>query len=208
MRAEGARLPDFFAVYPEWMKGHALGEALFERTVTDATILGGHTMRVYRARYDTLGTGEAPWSSGGRIIIASTSPTSRARPRTATRCSTRARPIKSSKRRPRLLESSWPTAAAAGARATGSRPTSPPGSQLRAVARLRADYGARLVARVDGSPVAELDVPDGEWTEVSFPVRVKSEGGATTVDLEARGTARFASFHYFFVDEGGGPDAR
>lgn len=209
MRAEGARLPDFFAVYPEWMSCEPLlGEALFERTVTDATILGGHTMRVYRARYDTLGTGEAPWSSGGRII-------DRLDVADLESEAAHGYALFDARETDQVVEEAPSPAGvvvADGGRGRRARDwleaDLPPGSQLRAVARLRADYGARLVARVDGSPVAELDVPDGEWTEVSFPVRVKSEGGATTVDLEARGTARFASFHYFFVDEGGGPDAR
>ena len=63
------RLPTHFIVYPEWMGCEAvLGAPLHEARVTDATILGGQTMRAYEARYDTLGTGELPWTKTGRVL--------------------------------------------------------------------------------------------------------------------------------------------
>ncbi|MEO8876678.1 MAG: hypothetical protein ABI461_13890, partial [Polyangiaceae bacterium] len=58
------KLPSYFIVYPQWMAcDPVLGAQLFEATVTDATILGGQTMAVYRANYDLLGSAEAPWSA-------------------------------------------------------------------------------------------------------------------------------------------------
>jgi hypothetical protein len=58
-------LPTHFIVYPEWMACDAvLGELLHEATVTDSSILGGQTMRVYLANYDHLGKGELPWTPG------------------------------------------------------------------------------------------------------------------------------------------------
>src|SRR5690606_13306584 len=57
-------LPTHFIVYPEWMGMDAvLGPTLHEAIVTDATILGGQTMRVSTARWDHLGTGERPWTA-------------------------------------------------------------------------------------------------------------------------------------------------
>ncbi len=58
-------LPTHFIVYAEWMACDAvLGELLHEVTVTDSSILGGQTMRVYVANYDHLGKGELPWTPG------------------------------------------------------------------------------------------------------------------------------------------------
>jgi hypothetical protein len=64
-----AALPTYFIVYPEWMGCDAvLGEPLQEATVTDATILGGQTMRAYVADYTLLGSGDLPWSRGGHVL--------------------------------------------------------------------------------------------------------------------------------------------
>jgi hypothetical protein len=55
-----AHRPTHFIVYPEWMAvDPVLGDALTWRTVHH-TILGGATMAAYTARYDSLGSGEAP----------------------------------------------------------------------------------------------------------------------------------------------------
>jgi hypothetical protein len=65
------RLPTHFIVYPEWMScPPVLGEELFRATVTDQSILGGSTMIVYEASYDTLGSGNLPVSAKvrGRLV--------------------------------------------------------------------------------------------------------------------------------------------
>jgi hypothetical protein len=55
-----ASRPTHFIVYPEWMAVDAvLGRLLTWRTVHH-TILGGASMAAYVARYDRLGSGEAP----------------------------------------------------------------------------------------------------------------------------------------------------
>jgi hypothetical protein len=57
------RRPTHFIVYPQWMAcAPVLGKELFEATVTDQSILGGTSMVVYEARWDTLGTGALPAS--------------------------------------------------------------------------------------------------------------------------------------------------
>ena len=64
-------LPTHFIVYPEWMAMNmCLGEPLKEATVTDSTILGGQTMRAYRADWSKLGSGERPWTQAGELIDA------------------------------------------------------------------------------------------------------------------------------------------
>ena len=63
-----ASLPTHFIVYPEWMACDVvLGKVLHEAVVTDATILGGQTMRAYEASYEHLGSGELPWSEHAAI---------------------------------------------------------------------------------------------------------------------------------------------
>jgi hypothetical protein len=65
-----AALLTHFIVYPEWMGCDAiLGKPLQQAVVTDATILGGQTMRASEARWDFLGTGERPWSPGVGAIV-------------------------------------------------------------------------------------------------------------------------------------------
>ena len=64
-------LPTHFIVYPEWFRLEALlGEELYDATVTDASILGGATMRAYVANYDLLGSGEEPWTPMESIVDA------------------------------------------------------------------------------------------------------------------------------------------
>jgi hypothetical protein len=69
-RSDRAKLPTHFIVYPEWLGlPMVLGDVLHEATVTDATILGGQTMRAYVADWSSLGTGEDPWTRDmGRVI--------------------------------------------------------------------------------------------------------------------------------------------
>jgi hypothetical protein len=63
-QAAPGKLPTHFIVYPEWMAmPSVLGEPLHEETVTDSSILGGHTMRAYVADWSMLGTGEKPWTA-------------------------------------------------------------------------------------------------------------------------------------------------
>jgi hypothetical protein len=62
-RSAPQALPTHFIVYPEWMALPAvLGEPLHDATVTDSSILGGQTMRVFVADWSRLGSGELPWT--------------------------------------------------------------------------------------------------------------------------------------------------
>ncbi len=64
-------LPTHFIVYPEWMGlPSVLGAPLYEATVTDSSILGGQTMRVYVADWSKLGSGEQPWTPAGTVVDA------------------------------------------------------------------------------------------------------------------------------------------
>ncbi|HVR03893.1 MAG TPA: hypothetical protein VMT47_17275 [Polyangia bacterium] len=65
LRSEPWKLPTHFIVYPEWMAmPMVLGVPLKQAVVTDATILGGQTMRAYVADWSALGSGEDPWTPG------------------------------------------------------------------------------------------------------------------------------------------------
>src|SRR5262249_41619135 len=67
--AKTGGLPTHFIPDREWMACDAvLGETLHEETVTDATILGGQTMRAYVADYTRLGSGDLPWSRSGHVV--------------------------------------------------------------------------------------------------------------------------------------------
>jgi|HubBroStandDraft_1064217.scaffolds.fasta_scaffold04108_4 hypothetical protein len=68
-RRGSSELPTHFIVYPEWMAlDTVLGEPLYEAVVTDATILGGRTMRAYAADWSKLGSGEEAWSHSGDVV--------------------------------------------------------------------------------------------------------------------------------------------
>jgi hypothetical protein len=65
LRSEPWKLPTHFIVYPEWMAmPMVLGATLKQAIVTDATTLGGQTMRAYVADWSALGSGEHPWTPG------------------------------------------------------------------------------------------------------------------------------------------------
>jgi len=65
------KLPTHFAVYPEWMGNDAiLGEPLFEATVKDSSILGGQTMKLVKADFTRLGTGERPTTTMPGVVDA------------------------------------------------------------------------------------------------------------------------------------------
>ncbi|HEX9296456.1 MAG TPA: hypothetical protein VF881_11485 [Polyangiaceae bacterium] len=69
-RASPEHLPTHFIVYRHWMACDAvLGDALHDETVIDQTILGGTTMTAFAARYDLLGSGDAPSVSPGAKLI-------------------------------------------------------------------------------------------------------------------------------------------
>lgn len=66
-KMDRAALPTHFIVYPHWMACRPiLGAELQKATVTDQSILGGATMVAYAARYDLLGSGEAPSGSASK----------------------------------------------------------------------------------------------------------------------------------------------
>jgi hypothetical protein len=205
-RSDPTRLPTHFIVYPEWMGTDAiLGKQLFEATVTDSTILGGQSMRAYEADYSRLGSGESPWTVGGR--------------------ETDALDVAD-------LESEAAHAYdLVGARdgeqtvISGESPAGAPvldgGRTLRRTERFWLDVGeggpAKLVARIakglakdapradaplevefviDGAPFGRATIDAGDWQEatVALPTTAK---GKTRLEVRSRDGSTFTSLHYW-----------
>jgi hypothetical protein len=195
-----AKLPTHFIVYPEWMALDAvLGERLHEATVTDATILGGQTMRAYTADWSALGSGEQPWTRGiGEVIdvldVAD-------------------------------LESEeaheYELLGARDGEEVAREGIAPEGEQVidggrsrrsveRFVAHLRRGVAVRGVVRLEGrpgssvrvlangEPIAAFDVGDDDWVERSFDLPARIAAVRTPLELRVAGGV-ISTFHYWFV---------
>jgi len=197
-----ADLPTHFIVYPEWMEmPPVLGQPLHEATVTDASILGGQTMRAYVADWSALGSGEQPWTRAGAIIDALDVAD---------------------------LESEgdhgYELLGARAGEESLREATSPGGETVvdggrterwleRFVAHLRPGIPARGIVRIDGAPgsqvrivvngepVAALDLEDDGWVERTFDVPGGAASARTRVEVSAGG-APVTTFHYWFVTPG------
>lgn len=193
-----ASLPTHFIVYPEWFGIRALlGEELREATVTDASILGGRTMRAHVADYSLLGSGEAPWTPLGPLVD-----------------SLDVADLESeSAHAYELLGGSDFEVAGQG--------TAPDGhlvldggrgarSHERFVAHLRAGERTRAVVRlaapelasrvhvlVGGHEVALFEVEPAAWTEAIFNVPAERAQPDTPVEIVAQGGA-LCIYHYWF----------
>jgi len=198
---EPAKLPTHFIVYPEWMGMEmVLGDRLHEATVTDATILGGQTMRAYQADWSKLGSGEAPWThTEGPVIdvldVADLeSETSHAY---------------------ELLD-------AHEGEQVAHEGMTPDGAEIvdggrtrrtveRFVAHLRPGAAARCIVRLEGpaetqvhvvaggEPIAEFAVEElDDWQERAFDIPQSAAGERTSIELRFSGGV--TTFHYWFVE--------
>lgn len=190
-------LPTHFIVYPEWMGCDLiLGRRLHEAVVTDATILGGTIMRVHEARWDLLGTGEAPWTKLERvhdtIDVADLESES-----------AHGYELLGAKDGEQTsVEENAPDGAVVvdGGRTNRARDRfsadlSAPGSLL-LVARVDVIASAVLHLLVDGADVANAPAEPGPWSELTFVVPENVRGAHKRIELNApEGT--FTSFHYW-----------
>ncbi len=194
------KLPTHFIVYPEWMGlDMLLGERLHEATVTDASILGGQTMRAYEADWTKLGSGEAPWTRAEGPVLDVVDVAD--------------------------LESeashAYELLDAHEGEQVAHEGTAPDGVELvdggrtrrrveRFVAHLPAGAAARCIVRLEGAagthvhvlaggePIGELDVDDvDDWQEVTFDVPRSVAGERTSIELRFSGGV--TTFHYWFV---------
>ena len=199
-QARPSELPTHFIVYPEWMAcAPVLGDALFEATVTDASILGGTTMRVYVADYSRLGSGEMPWTSAGHIVDAVDVADLDSEGEHGYELlgavdgqevlregeSPDGRDVVDGGRGGRRLERMR--------LATGGR-------TVRAVVRLETAEATAVAVTVEGKAVAAFDAPVGEWGERTFVVPATPGVVRPTLELRAEG-AGVTVFHYWFAEE-------
>jgi len=192
-------LPTHFIVYPEWFAISALlGAPLHEATVTDATILGGQTMRASVADYSLLGSGEAPWTPLGAIVdtldVADLE--------------------SEADHRYELLGARDGEEIASAAPAPDGHVVLDGGRtqrvQDRFVAHLHADIAARAVVRLEsqvptrvvvrarGKDVGMFEIDPGGWVEATFEIPAAQASSETPIDLVAVEGGALTIFHYWF----------
>jgi len=198
-----ALLPTHFIVYREWMgMDLVLGEPLHEATVTDATILGGQTMRAYVADWSALGSGERPWTAEAGDAIDALDVAD--------------------------LESEdthdYELLGARDGEQVAHEGSSPEGGVIvdggrshraleRFVARLRPGIASTAIVRLDGTPgssvrvwansepIAAFDLGgDEDWQEHSFDIPASVTTSRTRIELRAEG-GTLTTFHYWFFSK-------
>ncbi|MDP9149942.1 MAG: hypothetical protein M3O36_08400, partial [Myxococcota bacterium] len=211
-RTNPAALPTHFIVYPEWMAmDMVLGQPLHEATVTDATILGGRTMRAYSADWSKLGSGERPWS-----IHASVGASARASPATAAIVDALDVADLESEG-----EHEYELLGARDGEEVAREDSSPNGDELidggrtrrhveRFVAHLRSGTATVGIARMqgprgthvrvlaNGEAIGAFDIDDENWVERSFEVPARVAGPETHVELRAE-PGPLTTYHYWFL---------
>jgi hypothetical protein len=196
-------LPTHFIVYPEWMDMPCvLGEPLHEATVTDATILGGRTMRVFVADWSQLGTGELPWTRGGAVLDALDVADLESEAEHGYQL------LGARDREEVLREGASPDGAAV---VDGGRTQRMlerfvarlrPGVAARGIVRLEGPAGTQLRVLANGEPVAAFELDDGEgWTEQGFDVPAGVAAERTPFEVRVGG-GPVTTFHYWFVTPG------
>jgi hypothetical protein len=195
------QLPTHFIIYPEWMAMDAvLGEPLEEATVSDATILGGQTMRAYVADWSALGSGELPWTHHSGNVIDAVDVADLESEGTHDYELLGAREgeeIAYEGRAPdgELVVDGGRTRRSIDRFVAQLRR----GVGARGIVRLMGQRGSRVYVLVGGEPVAAFDVGDDQdWVERSFEVPARVVAARTQIELRASpGTV--TTFHYWFV---------
>lgn len=200
LRTQSNVLPTHFIVYPEWMATDTVfGPALHEAVVTDSSILGGQVMRVYKANYALLGSGEAPWTPVGKIVDALDvadldSEKEHAYELLGARDGEEA-----------IMESSAPDGhpVVDGGRTNRNherfRAKLTPGTAVLGLARVRGDATVKGEIRIAGKKAADFRFADTEWIEAPFEVPAEAATASTEVELvTTEGTV--TSYHYFFAE--------
>jgi hypothetical protein len=199
------KLPTHFIVYPEWLAmDSVLGEPLKEATVTDATILGGQTMRAYVADWSKLGSGEKPWTPSGATRVVDTLDVA---------------DLESEEDHDYELlgardgeeiahEGTAPDGAVVidGGRTqrTVERFTAhlPPGVAVRGIVRLDGPSGTHVQVLANEQPIGSFELGDDEdWVERAFDIPAGIGGERSTLELRSEGGV-LTTFHYWFVTPG------
>jgi hypothetical protein len=198
--AAPARLPTHFIVYPEWMGlPMVLGAGLHEATVTDSTILGGQTMRVYEADWSHLGSGEAPWSELPGPVV-DTLDVADLESEAAHGYALLGAHEFEQVAREDVTPGGVLVVDGGRTRRAGERFVArlPAGAPVRVVVRLEGTGGTHASVVVDGKPVTGFDVEGEEdWEERSFDLPRGLAGERTPIELRFSGEVTV--FHYWFA---------
>lgn len=196
-RTDRALLPTHFIVYPEWMACEpVLGAMLHEAVVTDSSILGGQAMRVFVARYDHLGSGEAPWTpltvadsldvadleseaAHGYLLLGA-----HENEQTAYEGESPSGAVVVDGGRTRRMQDRFVVKLA-------------PGRPHKMIARVSAEGGrARVTAAAAGKPAGVQELDTAVWREIAFEIPEGAASDRTIVDLTS--DAPLTTFHYWF----------
>ena len=207
------RLPTHFIVYPQWMAcAPVLGKELFEATVTDQSILGGTSMVVYEARWDTLGTGALPAEPPSGLTLVDELDVADLESEAAHGYDLAGTFDQDDQVAEVGKEIDWDSGVKRSGIADGGRVHR---RYDRFTARLLEGKGARMVMRagadealtlsiaVGASEVSTLEIPAGGWVERAIPIPASVTAATSIVTVTARGEGepKFHSFHYWFYSE-------
>ena len=192
-------LPTHFIVYPEWFGLDALlGRQLEEATVTDASILGGRTMRAHVADYSRLGSGEAPWTPLRGVVdtLDVADLESEAAHAYELLGARDLEEVAGSGEAP----DGRPVLDAGRAQRSHERFVAHlhPGERTRVIARLEAPVlAARVQVVAGGREIALFEVEPATWTEAVFFVPADVARAETPLEIIVQGGA-LTVFHYWF----------
>lgn len=183
-------LPSHFVVYPEWMACNAiLGPVLFDATVTDATILGGPSMRAFETDVSLLGTGETPWSTSHPIVDT----LDVADLESEAAHGYELLDARDGEQRVRTGEPSEGQVVADGGRMRRRDAflmDATAGGQC--IVRLEVAEPGEIEVRVNGEPVTTLHPPTTHWAEEHFSL---SQGGRLRIELSS--SSAMTTYHYW-----------
>jgi hypothetical protein len=204
------RLPTHFIVYPQWMAcAPVLGKQLFEATVTDQSILGGNTMVVYEARWDTLGTGALPAAPPEGMALVDELDVADLESE-ATHGYDLAGTFDQDNQVTEIgKETDWAGAIQRSGVADGGRVHRrydsftahlPAGKAARLVMRVGADDAVTLTVSAGDHALGTIEIPSGPWVErtIEIPASAATTSTPLTVVVHGEDDPRFHSFHYWF----------
>jgi hypothetical protein len=205
-----ARLPTHFIVYPQWMAcSPVLGKELFEATVTDQSILGGTTMVVYEARWDTLGTGALPAFPPSGLSLVDELDVADLESEAAHGYDLAGTFDQDDQVAEVGKEIDWEGEVKRSGVADGGRVHRrfdrftahlPEGQIVRMVMRAGASEALTLSLAVGDREIGLVEIPVGGWVEraVPIPASVTAATSIVTVTARGEGDPKFHSFHYWF----------
>lgn len=204
------RLPTHFIVYPQWMAcAPVLGTELFEATVTDQSILGGASMVVYEARWDTLGTGALPANPPSGLTLADEVDVADLESEADhaydlggnfDQDNQVAEIGKEVGTEGEIKRSGVADGGRVRRRYDRFTARLPAGKAVQMVMRGGADEAVTLAIAAGDREIGTLELEPGPWAEhtILIPASVAAASTSLTVTARGVGDPRFHSFHYWF----------